>query len=625
MLRLDDMPLQKKLIAAYVVVILVPIILFSMITFNRFAGSTIRDIIDKNKYMLENELTNIVNNMELMERTATLMITNDNVEEYLLRSSEPEANELITFNTETFKSLQNLHFNNPKIENIRLFTNNPNAFELWPIIFHESRIANESWYRDVLSRKGVVHWEINRVSKDLMDRYLAERDDTQINVSLMRGINYTSEHDGIAEVSMTINSFVPKMFASNPVDQSQLLLYDRNGMVYGNTAAPFFANLSMDEIKRHFAANLGDGATDFRFSYNGLPYLCVYTKIDRLDAYMLSIVPLENTINEIRDTRNLIILAAVVLIVLLSVITYVMYSFILKKLHSLQGSMKKVRQGDFNIDLDIRGSGEVGELAHHFRKMVSKINELIADAVNKQAATKEAELKSLKNQIDSHFLYNTLENLKMLAEIEGQYTISDALTSLGGMMRYSMKWTSNQVRLSDEIAHIKNYISIMNIRYDGRLSLKLDIPADYMNQEVPKMSLQPIVENALKHGLTSQAEGLIIAIRCLLSGGAMLIEVSDNGTGMPAAQVQEVNANLRMNDESFYGKYGNKLKEEEKESGGSGIGLRNVTQRIMMYCGNEYGMRIDSQEGAGTTVTIKLPYSILSGGLTTHAKRADRG
>jgi two-component system sensor histidine kinase YesM len=386
----------------------------------------------------------------------------------------------------------------------------------------------------------------------------------------------------------------------------------------------FFKSMNMELLRQAWNANPHEEKSNFTVTIGDTPYLILTTAIDKLDAHLLNVVSLKEPVTQIHHTRNLFIAASVVLIALLSAITYFLQGLILKKLHILRDSMKKVRRGDLNVQIDMDAGGEVGELAHHFRQMMKKMNELIVEAVNKQAATKEAELSSLKNQIDAHFLYNTLENLKMMAEVEAQYTISNALTSLGAMMRYSLKWSSDQVRLRNEIQHIQNYIAIMNVRYDDKLELKLDIPESYLEQEVLKMSLQPLVENAVKHGMNierARLEGVTIWIRASLTEEGMLIEVGDNGAGMSAQQLEELHAKIHMEDAYFYNKYGNRSENEQE---GHGIGMRNVTQRIKMYYGNEYGIGVESMEGTYTKVFMKLPYLILSGGMSADEKNTYR-
>jgi two-component system sensor histidine kinase YesM len=604
-----NVSLQTKLIFSYVLIILVPMILISMYMFNDFYQNTIKDVIKTNQYMLEVENNNINNNMEIMERTAQLSVSDTDVNNYLLSSSELDVDALLDFYRNGYTNLIRLQFNNPNISNIRLYSSNPNIKEMWPVFLDESRVFKMPWYKEVLARKGTVYWEFQPNNKDMLERNANDHNETDDRVSLYREIAYPANHHvGIIEVNMLLEHFFPKTYGKIQDGQSQMLVVDRAGAIYTNKDAPFFKNINMPELIRQFETNRASSTTSFQFADEGVPYLCVYAKLERLDAVVLNVVSLDKPLKDIRNTRNNIILANVVLIALLSLITFVLQSLILKKLHVLQDSMKKIRQGNFNFDIKIRGGGEVGELAFHFRMMLKKINGLIADAVNKQAATKEAELNSLKNQIDSHFLYNTLENFKMMAEIEGQYALSDALTSLGGMMRYSMKWTNHYVRLSEEIGHIRNYIAVMNIRYNGILQLNLDIPPEYSDREVLKMSLQPIVENAVKHGVQtemSQPEYMIIAVKAYAENDRMIIEVTDNGSGMTQGKVTRINEKIMMDDTEYQQAHQDPGEREEK---GTGIGLRNVNQRVILHYGKDYGVRVASMAGAYTKVTITLPF-----------------
>lgn len=621
----DRISIQFKLIGAYIFIILIPIILFSWYIFNGFYHNTIQDTLKKNQYALSSEKAYILNNMEIMLRTAQFYTANKELMNYMQSPDDLEVPELVDFNAKSFSNLQRLMFNNPNITNVRLFTNNPNTMEIWPMIFHESRISARPWYKSVLEQRGEFLWEILKDEKDIMNRATADNRAASTYVSLLKEIYYPSDkHVGILEVDMKIDKFFQKVFSPLQDDQSRMLVIDRSGRMFTDTGSAFFKDIDLERLRRDWAERPHEEGASFTFTVGDTPYLCLTTPIDQMDAYLLNVVSLENQVTQIRHTRNLFIAAAVVLIALLSVITYFLQSLILKKLHILRDSMKKVRRGDLNVQIDIDAGGEVGELAHHFRQMMKKMNELIVEAVNKQAATKEAELHALKNQIDAHFLYNTLENLKMLAEVEAQYTISDALTSLGALMRYSLKWSSEYVQLRDELQHIRNYIAIMNMRYDDKLDLQLDIPEGYREQEMLKMSLQPLVENAVKHGMRTERtrrEGMAIRIRAWRGDESTYIEVTDNGAGMPGEKLAELREKLVMDDVRFQVQYGQRLSGEQE---GRGIGLRNVMQRIAMHYGGEYGLTVDSEEGAYTRVTIKLPYLILSGGLSADEKSAYR-
>ncbi|OPH49055.1 two-component sensor histidine kinase [Paenibacillus ferrarius] len=617
--------IQAKLIVAYIVIILIPIILFSWYLFNGFYQNTLQDTLKKNQYMLESEKANIHNNIEIVGRTAQLSIADREVIDYLQNARELEVHELVDFNMNTFSNLQRLMFNNPIIANVRLFTDNPKTMEIWPVIFKESRVAGRTWYPRVVAKKGAVWWEILQNEKDVMKRDTLDGEAASTYVSLFREIYYPSDtHVGILEVDMLIDKFFQTTFSPIQDGESHMLVVDRTGRIFTDTANDFFQGMDLEQLHREWEARPHEEAFHFNFTVGDTPYLILSTPIEQLEAHLLNVVSLKKPVTQIQKARNLFITAAVVLIALLSIITYFLQSLILKKLHILRDSMKKVRRGDLNVHIDMDAGGEVGELAHHFRQMLKKMNELIVEAVNKQASKKEAELNSLKNQIDAHFLYNTLENLKMMAEVEAQYTISDALTSLGSMMRYSLKWSKDHVRLRDEIQHIQNYMAIMNIRYDGMLELKLDIPEDYMEQEVLKMSLQPLIENAVKHGMyidRARREGITISIRACKKDDTMMIEITDDGAGMSSDKLGELHEKMVMEDGPFHLKYSRYV---PKENEGNGIGLRNVSQRIKMYYGREYGITIDSAEGEFTQVMMKLPYLILSGGMSADEKIAYR-
>ena len=619
---IDGLSIQFKLIFSYVIIILVPIVIFSWYLFNQMYTSKLADATRNSEYLLETEKNSIINKIESIENTTQIVSSDKLLKKMLENTAVPEVAELLDFREFAFQNLLNLTISNPSLT-IRVFTANPNVPEFWPIIFQEKRIQDKPWPALVKKQAENVRWQIDQDDKELTKRYEGSSATRETYVMALRTIrNDYSGSIGVMQLSVQIEDFFTNIFSSVQDPNSQLMVIDRDGRVYTNKQSRFYNDIGISEIKSQFSRHAGEGSS-FSFTYNGQPYLCIQTAIDKLDVHVLNLVSMKGAISQITRWRNTIIAATIVLIVLLSLISYFLQSIILKKLKILRDSMKKVRKGNFQVEIPVNGKDEVGELANNFRQMMKKMNELIVEAVNRQASAKEAELKSLRNQIDSHFLYNTLENLKMMAEIEGQYILSDALTSLGGMMRYNLRWTSNHVRLQEEISHIQNYMAIMNIRYNDRLSLKLDIPAPFLEQEVLKMSLQPIVENAVKHGMNAEGaeDGLTVTLRAYSRGDQMLLEVEDDGTGMSPARLLELNLMIRMED-AEYQERRNQLPPSERE--GSGIGLRNVDQRIVMYYGKEYGIRAESEEGRYTRVIITLPYLILTGGNPQDAQIIDR-
>ncbi|MEK4234593.1 MULTISPECIES: cache domain-containing sensor histidine kinase [Paenibacillus] len=607
--------LQSRLIAAYVFIILGPCLLVSVYFYESINNTYLRDAVEKNNYLLQMEKLHIYNQIEAMERAAQMAYSDTDVEEFLANETEPQLVDLINFNTNAYVNMTRIQFNNPNIEHLRLYSKSNKVHEIWPIIFREERVSSKPWFQKALQLKGQEYWSFQKSDPDLMQRYLEAPAESLPKVSLLREKSRPADnHIGMVQVDMLLSRFTPKTYTDVRDNQTQMFLVDSELQVFTRPDHSFLQdNLKMsDMIAERYKHFRETGAWDSEYSENGRSFLLINTPLERIDAYLLNVVSMEGVMKDISRTRNLIIGANVGFITLLTLIAYVTNAFILKNLRRLTETMKKVRRGEAYSGIMIRGGGEVGELAHHFSKLMNTINTLVAQAVSKQALSKEAELRTLHNQIDAHFLYNTLENIKMLAEIENQRTISDALTSLGGMMRYNFKWSGEYVKLRDEIRHIENYIEVMNIRFEYPVKLVLHIEPRYLELEVLKMSLQPIVENSVKHAWCGEKENLqdpSIHIHISETEGDIFIELRDNGMGLTPERLHALNEAIYAKDERCESTA--ELREADRRTGG--IGLRNVHQRLQIFYGDEYGLVVQSEAGSWTMVRLTLPKVLLTG------------
>jgi two-component system sensor histidine kinase YesM len=215
--------------------------------------------------------------------------------------------------------------------------------------------------------------------------------------------------------------------------------------------------------------------------------------------------------------------------------------------------------------------------------------------LSRELLMKNSEIKALQNQINVHFIYNVLESIKMMAEIDEKYEISDAVTSLGKLLRYGMKFSAKNVTVEQEVEYIKNYLDLINLRFDYQIILALNIPDFIYKQEIPKMTLQPIVENAIYHGIEELAEDSSIYIKAILEDeNNYIIEITDSGQGMNQETIDHIYKKISGEIESGGGS-------------GNGIGLKNVQDRIRISFGSQYGISIYSREKCYTKVVVKLP------------------
>ncbi|WP_019913917.1 cache domain-containing sensor histidine kinase [Paenibacillus sp. HW567] len=607
--------LQSRLVAAYIFIILGPCLLVSVYSYRAINNTYVRDAIDKNSYVLQMEKLHILNQIEAMERAAQMAYSDKTVQNYLVNESDPSLSELIDFNTTTFVNMNRIQINNPNIEHLRLYSGSRNVHEIWPIIFREDRVSMEPWFQKALELKGQELWSFQSKDPDLMQRYSGNPPEGQPKVSLLREISIPAGHHvGMLQVDMLLSRFTPKTYTDVRDNQSQMFITGDGVHLFTRPDNSFVLEHPKltGAIAKRLQKYAETGEWEVRYKENGKSFLLIHTPLTEIGASLLNVVSMDSVMERISHTRNLIIGLNIGFIFLVTAIAYVLNAFILKNLRRLTETMKRARRGEAYTSISIRGGGEVGELAHHFSKLMNTINTLVAQAVHKQALSKEAELRTLHNQIDAHFLYNTLENIKMLAEIENQRAISDALTSLGGMMRYNFKWSGEYVKLRDEIRHIENYIEVMNIRFEHPVMLELGIDAPYLELEVLKMSLQPIVENSVKHAWSTMKEELAersISIRISEAAGDILIAIRDNGCGLTPERLSELH-------ESIYAKEEPGADASGFAAGGyrgGGIGLRNVHQRLQLFYGGAYGLEVRSEAGKWTTVLMTLPKVLLTG------------
>ncbi|MBU3158459.1 histidine kinase [Clostridium frigoris] len=525
----------KKLIIANIIIIAIPLMVISSFGFKSLRNKLENGKLQENGYILDEEKLNIEHNIEAMGITAQLVVSNKNLMNFIDTNKQVSNEVYIKYSLDIFNDIKSLKSNNPAINRIKFYIKqNKYIPEIYPYIYHEDNIKNKKNINGTINNKGKDFWVVNNIEdtdSSLFKNYYNV-------VSLYRSINIPSDNRlGIIEVNMETKDFFSKVFNNSKIDEYQFIAIDKNGTVISNDGYLKNHNISNEYIKKKFKENKNDnGKGGFIINDRKESLMVSYVYIDSIHSYVLKVDSFETVLKYISMNKNIFVFGTLVLLTLLSIVIYFITSYILKDLRNITKELKKMRKGNFNIDLPIVTNDEVGELAYHFTELSNKINELVSDIIEKETVAKEAELRALQNQIDSHFLYNVLENIKMMAEIEEKYDISDAITALGNMMRYNMKWDSQLVNFKDEIDYIKDYISLINIRFNNRIQLILDINDEVLSFKILKMSLQPIVENCIKHGLKNKIseENSIgkIYISTYLDVDKIRCEIFDDGVGM---------------------------------------------------------------------------------------------
>lgn len=262
-------------------------------------------------------------------------------------------------------------------------------------------------------------------------------------------------------------------------------------------------------------------------------------------------------------------------------------------IHSLQETAERLGRGELDAQAQMYELEEINVLARTFNKMSNEIAELMEKTKQEQKNLHEAELKLLQAQINPHFLYNTLDSIVWMAEGGNSRQVVEMTTDLSDFFRTVLSGGNDYITIAEEEGHIRSYLKIQKIRYEDILDYDIDIDASIKKQVILKMILQPIVENALYHGIKNKRGGGKITIRGYAADDEIFFEVEDNGTGMDEETLDRLQKKLQG-------------KEDRTSTGKSSFGMYNVAQRIRMYYGSRSNITITSKKGLGTCVSICL-------------------
>ena len=503
-------------------------------------------------------------------------------------------------------ALERMVNNNPYLYQIRVYADNPKMQEIMPILYRMERMERLEWAQD----ENAAGWKFDYTDQ-LFESFRMYQN--QKIMALVTPIeDYLWGEIGMLEVAMRMDTMFPMLYEEEEGEWNFFI--DGSGKAYHKE--------DVEEKVEKYLVNMLDGMDmdeqgqmireqqlHGEFCVIGSLY------VKELDGYLLCIRSMKSEMSRIAGIRaRFLLLIGVFLIILIFIINYIVHRM-LKQFYMILHSIRQVQKGDMNVVIEDCGKDEMGELGSQINIMLARLKRLMEDNLNRELLVKNSEIRALQNQINAHFIYNVLESIKMMAEIDEKYEISDAITALGKLLRYSMKWTSGNVTVEQEIDYIHNYLALINLRFDYEIYLSLNIPENIMIQEIPKMSLQPIVENSIYHGIEQMAKDTNIYIKGFQEDEDCIIEITDAGKGMSEEEVRRLYQKISGEIDSAGGS-------------GNGIGLKNVQDRIRISFGPEYGLEFSSKPGMYTKVRVRVPMNKVSNNMLregNYENSVDRG
>ncbi|MBP3965431.1 histidine kinase [Paenibacillus lignilyticus] len=330
--------------------------------------------------------------------------------------------------------------------------------------------------------------------------------------------------------------------------------------------------------------------------------LIVSSKLPYADWTVLSVTPDKDLNVELAETQRFLLLVGAALVLVATLIATIFSRTISSPLKRLISEMKQVEIGNFRGSLNVTSYQEINILVASFNQMVNQIAELIERVKISSVSEKNAELKALQSQVNPHFLYNTLDMIYWMLDEKGHDRLGEVVLSLSRLFRYSSYWDENAVSLREEIEQTEHYLTIIVTRLEGRLTVDIDVGEPWLNIPLPKMTLQPIIENAVKYGLEPLVDRCgSLRVYTEADERQLRIIVQDNGAGIDEAALTRLNASL-LNPEDEA-----EREEHEEVRHEGGIGLVNLQRRIRHMYGEAYGVELRSVLNEGTTAIITVP------------------
>lgn len=421
-------------------------------------------------------------------------------------------------------------------------------------------------------------------------------------ITVLQRLYYYDYYVGVLGIDLNYDEIVQCLNEAYSVDfSSSLCVISQNELIY-NSPAAYLDSAALTEEKnfsqlRENAEALIAGGSSRKVELSGKPYLITAVKNQKAGWILLQYIPIDE-MNRIGfgGIKNMLLIFAVVVTAAIPLSLFLSKQTI-KPLAKLLSTMEITETGHLKLmEMTKETAGvETGLLIQNYNVMAERINADIDATYLYELNNKRMQLKMLRYQINPHFMYNTLNTISALAEIEGVQNIVQMAGSLSKILYYNVKGR-DVVRLREEIEYVRNYLQIQDIRFPGRYRTVIELEPGVEESGMLKFLVQPILENSISHGLSDKRSDARIEIRVRRDGEDLLLTVFDNGVGLEEEACEKWNRRFRENLPGGF--------SEEKDE--DGIGLLNVNSRIKNFYGAEYGVTISSKKGEYTEVTLRL-------------------
>ena len=325
-----------------------------------------------------------------------------------------------------------------------------------------------------------------------------------------------------------------------------------------------------------------------------------YTALTEPNWRIVTYIPLKQLYSDVNSLRDRILILCICMMLFLGVTSILVSIDFLKPIKKLVKAMERMSIDNIkNSYIEVDRTDELGFLHKTFNNMAKEIDHLVNWIYREQLTRKEAEIKALQSQINPHFLFNTLESINWMARLNNVPEISDTVSDLSSLLEASIGRDDKLITMEEEFIYIDKYINLLKRRFDDRITLIKEIDPTVLYLTIPRLLIQPLIENAVQHGIENNRSNGIITLTAKMNEDNITIEVIDNGSGISNEDLIRLNKGLEMDNATYFKTFGSKKSKS--------IGIENVNRRIKLFYGENYGVKIESKQHIYTKVSVILP------------------
>ena len=575
-LSIKNLSIQSSIFMYFTVTAIIAIALISLIIFQRFTNSLNATIIEENSGIVGQ----LGESVDSYLRNA--MKVSDSIYYNVIKNTDIS-------NDDIKKGMNLIYVNNDNmIDDIALISGKGELIESMPALRlkDNSNVLEKDFFKKSMAESEYINFSMPHI-RDLFDR---NENSYSWVISLSRAVEVTDEGKA-TQALLLINlnyRYFEETFSNVNLGNGGYvyLTNDRGDIIWHPKQNEIYSGRFNEDNK--YAATLKDGITVENLSGKNLT-LNVRT-IGYTGWKLVGVTPSAALGVDGIKFRFFVLFVADLFLFLLAMINAFISDKISNPIKRLDGSVREIESGNLDVEIVPSGSYEVEHLGKSIKNMLGRIKVLMSDLVAEHNAKRKSEFDTLQSQINPHFLYNTLDIIVWMIENENSDKAVNIVTALAKFFRISLSKGKNIITIKDEVEHVRNYLMIQNMRFKNRFEYSIDVDEKVLSYSSLKLMLQPLVENAIYHGMEFMDGDGEIDVKVFKEDDSLYFTITDNGLGMSEDMVETLLS-----------------KDFVSSKKGSGIGVKNVNERIKLYFGSEYGLKVESEPDEGTKITIHLP------------------